>query len=573
MNDKLKLQDWTKEQLIDEVVKLRKRKRYGLVWEENPENVVEQCRSELPVLKEVKNKAITKDKNGPVNILIEGDNYHALSVLNYTHKGKIDAIYIDPPYNTGAKDWKYNNRFVDSNDSYKHSKWLSMMNSRLKLSKNLLSDTGIICCTVDDYEAPRLTMLMDEIFGEQNRLGIVVIKNNPSGRSTERGFSIAHEYALFYSRSQKSSIGRLPRTDAQISRYKEVDKNGRFEWVNFRKHGAVKEESPKMFYPIYVSKENIRVPEMKWDENNQEWIPTDKPSKKEQVIYPIDEHGFNRRWKWGLKRAKKEIGEMKVQKDRNGNSAIYIKSRLNDKGMLPLTWWDKTEYSATAYGTNLLKKLFGKLQVFSYPKSIYAVTDCLKVLCLNKNGVFLDFFAGSGTTGHAVLMLNNEDEGNRKFILCTNNENNIATDVCYPRIKKVIDGYKEYGEITKIPANLKYFRTNFVSAQPDDKNKEILTNQATEMLCMREDAFESVKEMALIKIFKNSKQHIGIVFDETAIPVIKKEITSIGGNWKLYIFSHSDDDFQEEFEGMGQKINIEPIPEAILKTYRRLFKP
>ena len=184
--------NWDRKELIKEIDQLRKRKKYGLVWEDKPEDVVEQCKKELPVLEEVKSKEVFTDPDKPINLLIEGDNYHALSVLNYTHKGKIDVIYIDPPYNTGAKDWKYNNDYVDGEDPYRHTKWLSLMAHRLRISKSLLSKNGVICVTVDDYEMPRLWMLIEEIFDEPNHLGTVVIRNNPSGRSTAKGFSIAH---------------------------------------------------------------------------------------------------------------------------------------------------------------------------------------------------------------------------------------------------------------------------------------------------------------------------------------------------------------------------------------------
>ena len=164
MSKKLQLQDWTKEQLADEVIRLRKRKKYGLVWEDKPEDVVEQCKTELPVLKEIANKEIITNPATPTNLLIEGDNYHALSVLNYTHKGKIDVIYIDPPYNTGARDWKYNNDYVDINDQWRHSKWILMMEHRLRLTKKLLSQKGFIVCAIDNNELFALGILMDEVF-------------------------------------------------------------------------------------------------------------------------------------------------------------------------------------------------------------------------------------------------------------------------------------------------------------------------------------------------------------------------------------------------------------------------
>ena len=150
-------------------------------------------------------KQILTKNDSSTNILIEGDNYHALSVLNYTHKGRIDVIYIDPPYNTGAKDWKYNNNYVTLEDDYRHSKWLSFMDKRLRLAKNLLAKDGIICCTIDDNELPKLWLLMEKIFDEKHFLGTAVIRNNPGGRKRKKQLALQHEYALFFSISDSSA--------------------------------------------------------------------------------------------------------------------------------------------------------------------------------------------------------------------------------------------------------------------------------------------------------------------------------------------------------------------------------
>jgi adenine-specific DNA-methyltransferase len=217
----------------------------------------------------------------------------------------------------------------------------------------------------------------------------------------------------------------------------------------------------------------------------------------------------------------------------------------------------------------------GEANSFPYPKSLYTVIDMLAmVLRHKKEATILDFFAGSGTTGHAVLELNQEDDGKRRFILCTNNENGIASEVCYPRVAKVIEGYKgpDGKKVAGLGGNIKYFKTAFVGAEPNDKNKEMLTREATEMLCMREDTFEPVKETKLIKIFKGDKRHTGIVFDEDAIASLKKDIAKIGGKWSVYIFSLSDDTFDEEFEDMKKTVTVAPIPEAILRVYRRIFQ-
>jgi adenine-specific DNA-methyltransferase len=199
MNYKL-TKEQTTEELKQEIVRLKKelkkKKKYGLVWEEKNEDVVEQCKEKLPVLKEVKGKEIITDESMPMNILIEGDNYHALSVLNYTHEKKIDVIYIDPPYNTGARDWKYNNDYVESNDAYKHSKWVSMMYERLKLAKKLLSNEGIIITAIDEYEVHNIRHLLDQVFGEENKLGMVTVLHNPKGRNLSNFFSSNSEFML-----------------------------------------------------------------------------------------------------------------------------------------------------------------------------------------------------------------------------------------------------------------------------------------------------------------------------------------------------------------------------------------
>jgi adenine-specific DNA-methyltransferase len=194
----------SKEELLKVIEKLESRKKYGLIWDEEKtkEQFEKESENALPVLKEVRGKAIKTDPTKPTHILIEGDNYHALSVLNYTHQGKIDVIYIDPPYNTGNKSWKYNNQYVERDDAFKHSKWLSFMAKRLYLAKNLLSQEGIIIVAIDDYEHHTLRLLMDEIFGEDNRLGTITVVHNPRGRNDEKFFATMHEYMLVYARNK-----------------------------------------------------------------------------------------------------------------------------------------------------------------------------------------------------------------------------------------------------------------------------------------------------------------------------------------------------------------------------------
>lgn len=426
---------------LTEIKRLLNMKKYGLVWEEHVEEVEEMMKKNIPVFKEDKNKMFRdNNENNLFNFLLEGDNLHSLHLLEKTHKGQIDAIYIDPPYNTGAKTWRYNNAYVDAKDTFKHSKWISFMNSRLKIAKELLRDTGILVLTIDDYEVENITLLMNEIFGEENHLGTVVIKNNPQGRSSVTGFQVSHEYALFYGR-RNSKIGRVKRNDAQLSRYNENDDLGPFEWRNFRAQYST--ESPKMVYPIYVKKDlsDFRIPELEWVEEKKEYKIFEEPLRDENITWPIDNQGRMRTWKWSINTVYNlKDTEMGVRLDNKKNPAVYYKGRMVDTDMLPFTFWEDPKYSASTFGANLLAEFIGKGK-FNYPKSLYAVEDALRVATGNKkDALVLDFFAGSGTTGHAVMALNHEDGGNRRFILATNNENNIAEEVTYERLKSISKG-------------------------------------------------------------------------------------------------------------------------------------
>ena len=612
--------NWDRKNLIKEIEQLRKRKKYGLVWEDKPENVVEQCKTELPVLEEVKNKEIITDPDKPINLLIEGDNYHALSVLDYTHKGKIDVIYIDPPYNTGAKDWKYNNDYVDGEDPYRHTKWISFMSHRLNIAKNLLASDGIICVTIDDYEVSKLWLLMEEIFGENNFLGAIAIRINPGGRKSKRKVAAQHEYALFFSRNANTSVAKVIKDPNQKSHSYQQDDNGEwYEERNLRKEGAdsLAKANSDRYYPIYFDPK------------------TNKLSTKEKLkveLWPIDTKGEKRIWR----RSKDAIDQMSVDgdiftKETKYGTQIYFKFKGGLKGETPKSFWDDVKYSASEHGTQLLDSILGTRESFNFPKSPHATADCISVASTKKDAVVLDFFAGSGTTGQAVLELNQIDKGNRRFILCTNNENNIAEEITHTRIKNVINGYKFSGqektilfeqklnekvladidivleELEKakennkpnydklevkiedntlrlygirksngkkkgLGGNLKYFKTSFVPADPTDKNKITLTEKVTEMLCVKEDTFEEVRLTRQYKIFRNKKRYTGIVFDHQAVDNFKKEIAKINGKFSLYIFSLGDDTFDEEFEDMKKKVKLSPIPEAILRVYRRIFK-
>lgn len=364
-------------------------------------------------------------------LLIHGENLQALNLLLEKYREKVKCIYIDPPYNTAASQIIYKN-------DYKHSSWLSMMSDRIQNSIRLMSHDSIICIAIDDYESSLLTNYLRQAFGETNHLATVVVRSNPHGRAVASGFSPNHEYALFFGKTEQADVGRLPRDEKRQARYPESDEYGIFTWVNFRATGANSRriDRPKLFYPIFVSRNSsVRVPSMVWSENNQKWEPIDEPRLDEEVVLPLDSEGNERVWNLGWERAQEEASTNLIAKLVDGTWQIYRKYRPNQKGALPGTWWEDAKYSATESGTRVIKDLLGEREIFSYPKSIYLVEDCLRASNCEEKSLVLDYFAGSGTTGHAVINLNREDNGRRKFILVE--MDNYFDTVLLPRIKKV----------------------------------------------------------------------------------------------------------------------------------------
>ena len=441
-----------------------KEERYQFTWPDKRKSVLLANAPISKTLRPCREESVNFDTTE--NLYIEGDNLEVLKLLQETYLGKINVVYIDPPYNTGVN-LIYHNNFYQSTDDYLrnsgqydddgnmlvknpatngryHTDWLNMITPRLRIAKDLLSDCGILVLTIDDYEIQTVTMVLNEIFGEENHLATIIIKNNPSGRSTLTGASISHEYALFYSKNNNTHLGRLKRNDKQISRYKDEDEFGKYEWVNFRKHGGYKEDAPTMYYPIYIKQDasGFRIPKMRWNSISKEYEVLEEKHSDEIVSYPIDENGRLRRWKWSLERAIAEPNEMAVRLDRDKVPAVYIKSRMKDEGMLPLTVWDDKSYSSTEYGTNLLIDLMGN-KFFDYPKSLYAVQDCIRIASNKNDGYILDFFSGSATTAHAVMQLNAEDGGHRKFIMVQLPEKTDEKSEAYKA------GYKTICEIGK----------------------------------------------------------------------------------------------------------------------------
>ncbi|NUM41637.1 MAG: site-specific DNA-methyltransferase [Leptospiraceae bacterium] len=560
--------NWSKEELIKELRNVEKRKKYGIVWEDKPEQVALLCKEKLPILEENVSKEIMTDKEKPTHVLIEGDNYHTLSVLNYTHKGKIDVIYIDPPYNTGAKTWKYNNNYVDKEDQWRHSKWLSFMEKRLKLAKNLISNKGFLICSIDDNELFSLGLLLDEIFGENNRVGLITVLHNPKGRNFTKWFSANSEYMLVYAKDSSIASFNEIALDEEIKKtfnlIDEKGKNYRLEPLMRSRTETLRKNKPRFWYPIYVSKDLKHI-SLKKIEGYSE-------------VFPIAANGKEATW-INLPETFEEKNKEKMFIAKLEDKKIQIYRKFYEQQILKNVWTDK-KYQSEFHGTNLLKELLGK-NIFEYPKSLWLLVDILKITS-KKNSTILDFFAGSGTTGHAVLELNKNDKGTRKFILSTNNENNngngggIAEEVCYPRIKKVISNLKKESNeklVKNMPGNLKYFKTSFIDAEPTDKNKREMVEKSTEMLCLKEDCFEEVKKEKNFKIFSNNQgKMLGIVYDDEGIELFKKEVKEINKKFVVYIFSLDESAREEEFEDVKKLVELKPIPAVILNVYKRIFK-
>ena len=363
-------------------------------------------------------------------LLINSENFQALELLQEKYRSVIQNIYADPPYNTSASEIMYKN-------SYKHSSWLAFLSNRINIGKTLLKKGGIQCTTIDDVEQSRLSLLLKESFEELP--DAVTIRIKPSGRPIPNGFAISHEYALFSKKDSNTSIARLSHSEEQAARYREKDEKGRFLWELLRKAGSnsFRENRPTMYFPFYVNVDSlaVRVPKLKYNEATEEYIIEENPFPTEKVVYPLKDDGKQGCWYYGVERAINEQVEIKAVPNNNSSFDLYRRRRPNE-GVQPTTSWIDSKYSATEHGTDLLKRIFGQQESFSYPKSIFAVEDCLKVSGIQLNSIVLDYFAGSGTTGHAVINLNREDEGKRKYILCEMAE--YFSNVTKPRIEKVI---------------------------------------------------------------------------------------------------------------------------------------
>jgi adenine-specific DNA-methyltransferase len=568
---------------------LKEKKTYGLVWEDSTEDAWEKMKESIPVLKEDETKHILHGSENPNHILIEGDNLNALTALSYTHEGMVDVIYIDPPYNTGNKDFAYYDDFcdeyrqipyVDREDSYRHSKWLSFMEKRLKIARRLLSDKGVIFISIDDNEQANLNILCDEIFRHDNYEATITYVRKTSGKADSSNFVKSTEYILVYSKNKEWIASSLVAEEKVTARYNKIDADGRkYRETDLRKTGNADRriDRPFMYYPFYY-RPNTNELLVRQSEDiilkSQGFIE----------IFPIKPDGEEGRWRWAYTSSTEGIENLiaKEMPKYPGKYTIYEKDYIDKKEEVRTvkehTSWDRKEFNSDNAMADFKALGFGN-QDFPYPKSTELIKHILFLSNFNK-GTILDFFAGSGTTMQAAMQLNAEDGGHRQCILVTNNENNICEEVTYERNKRVIGGYKKQnGEFVEglTNNNLRYYKIDFKERKQSHQSNRELFHEMKDLLCIKEDIYQEQHQFGslplkgkerMIRYFAENGREMLMVYDTRVIPFIVKEIEKMSEKeqpLKIYIFADGAYPYTDDFATVIDKVSLVPMPYAFYR--------
>ena len=603
------LEGLTQEERAELVNLLNTKKKYGLIWEDKPEDVEEQLRTKLPVLREVVEKRILATKSisettttkavnpnlfsavenhenqenqlihisdipeAPNHILIEGDNLHALTALTFTHEGKIDVIYIDPPYNTGSKeDFIYNDHYVDKEDAFRHSKWLSFMQRRLKLAKVLLREDGVIFCSIGDDEISQLTLLFDEVFTEANKLGVITRVAKTAG-DMGNYFAPSKDYIVVYTKN-KSMLSNF-KDDVDESLFKKIEIDGEKKGERYRDDVAFYQASQKdlrpnqkyfvdcpdgakVIPPCSIQDEIMRDGDGRWRWSKETYLLNRhllvfKQTKKSPLL---DEYGQQAKWN------------------------VYTKSYLNDRSEKGASPRDYLDQFINRKGADLIKQYDIN---FSFSKPFELIQHLVKITNKSNDLTFLDFFAGSGSSLHSIMKMNESDNGNRQCIIVTNNENSICEEVTYPRCERLIKKYVNIKgqEMPYFPKNnLRYYRSEYVGREKTHKNKRELVLAATELLCIKEDIYTELAELngqkldkKTIRCFSDKGRYLMVIYDEEAIETLLPLISAIDTHQKIkiYIFAPGQYPFTEEFEDVLDKVELCALPDAIYKAYSNVL--
>lgn len=482
--------------------------------------------------------------------------------MSYTHAGQIDLIYIDPPYNTGNKDFVYNDSYVDSEDSFRHSKWLSFMKRRLKLAKGLLSDRGVIFISIDDNEQAQLKLLCDEVFSNLDFVATIPWRKRTAKSDVPHYLSQDYEWILCYA-GNNFSAGILKET----RKYYITEDFPNRPW---RIHDLTKqttaEERPNSFFTIINPNNGNKYPA----NPNRTWAITEDTFKQyyrqNRIVFPGD-YDFLKITKPALRYWKSD--DQAKAGERFGYTTVssYISEFV---GM-------------TQDGTKDITYVFGN-KAFGFPKPLSLIKFFLRISNPHiDNPTILDFFAGSGTTLHATMQLNKEDGGHRKCILVTNNENGICENVTYERNKRVINGYTTpKGEhVEGLHGNtLRYFRTAFVGRRRTPQNMRRLMMLSSDMLCIKEDLYTELDEFGGLATLKNGFRYFSdgekqmlIVYDEMAIYTLVDLLIDMEVKQPIivYVFSPANDPWRAEFEDVADKVRLTALPAAIYNAYKRVL--
>ena len=541
-----------------------KEERYQFTWPDKKKSVLLANAPINKTLRPCRKESV--DFDNTENLYIEGDNLEVLKLLQETYLGKIKMIYIDPPYNTG-NDFVYADDFAQSTDEYLensgqfddegnrlvknldsngrfHTDWLNMIYTRIRISKDLLQEDGVIFISIDDNEIDNLSKICSEIFGEDNFICKFIWKSKLGKVGTTSTISATHEYILCYAKNSSCVTFKMIKNETE----------GRKE--NLRQWGVAdrREDRPSMYYPIKI--DGVEV-------------------------YPIKEDGTDGRWRVGESMAKELLAEGVLElTEKNGKYNIY----RNFPSGISYTPYDTLlldNIGTTAKGATMLKTLeLGKIFDFSKPVELI---KHFAFLATSENDIVIDFFSGSATTAHAVMQLNAEDGGHRQCILVTNNENNICEEVTYERNRRVIQGYtnakgEEVAGLTK--NNLRYYRTGFVGRNRSMQNMRKLVNLATDMLCIKEDLYTEQNTFGgqktykgIFRYFDDGKKQMLVIYREEAIDELVDIIydMDIPQPIKVYVFSPSEDPWEGSFDDVSDKVELCALPQAIYNTYRRIL--
>jgi adenine-specific DNA-methyltransferase len=554
---------------LERLKKAVKKQRYGLAWMDVPEAFEDDVENKLPILKEVSKLAIKNNDGKPTHILIEGDNYHALTCLNYTHKGKIDIVYIDPPYNTGSDGFRYKDkRILDKypdgtevpvDHPFRHSYWLSFMRKRLELARDLLNKNGVIFIDIDDNEMAQLKLLCDEIFSEKN-VDIVIWKKidpkydrNVNAKITKRTKRI-HEFILVvYQNKEDTTFDKIKKLPNWLNKYTNPDNDPRGAYkqgiISFQEGHKKENKNSDYYYTIKIpsGRKITRHFFITQDEFN-EFI------KDKRIYFP-----------------KKGDGVPALKIFENEEKDFYFETILEGVGSLNSA---KKE----------LADIFGVSEEkvpFDTPKPTKLVKEIIRAAA-PKNALVLDFFAGSGTTGHAVMELNEEDKGNRQFILVTNNDEVVngekyktMEDVCYPRIKRVIKGYNSK---RKLGNSIKYYKTAFIGKNnilnATDQDRIDLAYNAGELLAIAENTLELVGQNKFYQLFKggNEERFTAVYFREelNKFDQFTEMVKKLKRPTTVYVFSWGNEEFSDDFVYL-KDVKVKTIPQPILEIYKNIY--